>query len=100
MTAYLKILPLFALLAWNTSGQGTLLWDESVNGPLSNSPDSPTSLSPLQPGTNTLVASVQATPNGAGWGVDDDIFTFSVPSGWQVTSIQLTKDRVVWAWIG
>jgi hypothetical protein len=81
-------------------GQGTVLWDESVNGPLSNDYTQPTYLGALQAGTNSVIGSAEAVPSGMGWTVYDDSFTFAVPAGFQVNAVQLMVDRRVWAWIG
>jgi hypothetical protein len=100
MKAIIGIFTLAGAIAFSARGQGTILWDESVNGPLSNNPDAPSSLQPLTGGTNTIFAAVQATPHGTGWGVDDDLFIFIVPSGLQVTSIDFALDGIAAAWLG
>ena len=57
-----RILFLFALAATSALGQGTILWEESVNGPISNEFGEPTFFGALQDGTNSLMGSVS---NGA-----------------------------------
>jgi hypothetical protein len=96
----IQVLALALLLTANARGQGTILWDESVNGPLSNDGGNPTSLQPLAFGTNSVIGSVQLTPVGAGWGRDDDVFTFTVPTGMQVSLLAANVDRSTAAWIG
>jgi hypothetical protein len=58
-----------------------LLWDEAVDGDLSNSKLAPTSLT-LTEGENLITGTV-------GPGAEDDLFTFSVPLGLVVDSISL-----------
>jgi len=96
----LQIIGLSFLIPTVAFGQGTILWDESVNGPLSNNPGSPSLLGGLGPGSSFLYAASERIPFEFGWYVTNDFFTFSVPIGLQVTSIQLETDRPIWTWIG
>jgi len=94
------ITAIFLFFAVPLFGQGTILWDESVNGPLSNFSGSPNSLGELQVGNNYLFAGVERVPFEFGWIVTNDFFTFSIPNGFEVSSVQLTVNRPVVAWIG
>ena len=92
---------LFSAILTTTAafGQTTILWNESVNGELSFVlPATP--LGTVQVGTDSIIGSAELTPFGAGWGADDNLFTFSVPSNLQVVKVQLTVDRPIDAWIG
>jgi hypothetical protein len=100
MKIYAEIILLVLTLPCTSFGQGTVLWDESVNGPLSNDYTQPTYLGALQAGTNSVIGSAEAVPSMAGWTAYDDFFTFTVPGSFQVSAVQFTVDRRVWAWIG
>ena len=91
---------LLFLSALTLLGQGIVLWDESVNGPISNTSGMPTGLSFLQLGTNDLYATVERTPYAGGWIVTNDFFVITVPAGLEVNKIDLSSDGPVWAWIG
>lgn len=65
--------------------KATTLWDESVNGDLSNNGLTPTELGQLQPGINTLTATFFA----GGTAPDPDYFTLEVPSGLYLQNIIL-----------
>ena len=89
-----------ATLVARALGQGTILWDEAVNGPLSNDAQFPTSLQPLTLGTNSLMGAVELTPHGANWGHDEDVFIITVPADMRVGMIGASADRSTSAWIG
>src|SRR5260370_42622603 len=79
-------------------GQGTLLWDESVNGSLSTVSSIPTPLGPLSLGTNRVLGSSQAFPIPPfGWKREFDFFTFTVPNEAKISSIYLSVDGRSWA---
>lgn len=64
------------LLNFSSPAKAITLWDESINGDLSNNGLTPTELGKLQPGNNTLSATFslgQANP-------DADYFTLEVPN--------------------
>ena len=89
------------LLNVNAHGQGTILWDESVNGPLSQDFSTPTSLSPVQAGTNSIIGKTEVVPVGNNWFGSPDFFTFSVPNNLVVSALFLSIDKPnVSAWIG
>ena len=90
----------FLVIAPSAFAQGTIVWNESVNGPFSNLAPSATPIGAFQAGTNSVIGAADATPNGPNWGVNDDFFTFSIPNGLQIASVFLTVDRRTWAWIG
>ena len=83
-------------------GHGTfVLWDESVNGPLSNNANTPTSFTPLQIGINSIIGAAEVEPTGPNWFSHDDTFILTVPNGSYVSSISLAIDKPnVVAWIG
>jgi hypothetical protein len=86
----------FALVwqADRVSAQG-IIWNESVNGSLSNDGNSPTSLGSLALGSNTVIGTsevVGATSTG-------DFFTISIPES-QITSLLLNRDRQLFVLIG
>ena len=90
----------FLVIAAYALAQGTIVWNEAVNGPFSNLAPSATPIGVFQVGTNSVIGAADATPNGPNWGVNDDFFTFSIPNGLQIASVFLTVDRRTWAWIG
>ena len=82
-------------------GQGTVLWDESVNGPLSQYSSAPTVLAPLQAGTNTVIGMTEIVPTGNGWTVHPDFFTFTLPGNLSLGAVFFSVNRSnVWTWIG
>ncbi|MCU0783445.1 MAG: hypothetical protein MUF81_05225 [Verrucomicrobia bacterium] len=101
MNTFAKICLLALLLNANAFGQGTILWDESVNGPFSQFSSTPTSLSPFQFGINSVLGSVEIEPTGNNWLVHEDFFTVQVPVGFQINAVYLTIDGPqVGLWIG
>lgn len=83
-----------------TWGQGIILWDEGVDGPLSNTSANPTLLGGMSEGTNAIVGSVSVEPNGNGWTGTEDYFVFGVPLTSVVAGIFLHVDNRSVAWIG
>lgn len=81
-------------------GQGHLLWNEAMHGPLGQTFSAPTSLGTLFSGTNSILGSVEATPNEFGWILANDYFTFQVPGGLQVQTITLTVNQQILVWLG
>src|SRR5262245_43977153 len=83
-------------------GQGTfILWDESVNGELSDSGDRPTSLTPLRPGVNTLLGATEVERVGNNWLGHDEFFTIQIPTNLYISAITIQVDKPsVWTWIG
>src|SRR3990172_9050959 len=102
MKTYLTLTLTLILTATAAHGQGTfVLWDESVNGPLSENPNAPTSLAPVQFGVSSISGAKENEPTGPNWLSHEDIFLLTVPDGLYVNSISLTIDRPnVAAWIG
>jgi hypothetical protein len=88
------------LLAVMARGQGRIVWDESVNGVLGNSPAAATSLGDFGPGTNSLIGSVEAYPTEFGWSGVSDYFAFGIPTGFSVSAISLQVDQQILAWTG
>jgi hypothetical protein len=63
------------------------VWDESVNGDLSNNPLAPTSLI-FAPGSNDVIGSAGGAPGpGALAPFDQDFFTFTIPAGNKLLSL-------------
>jgi hypothetical protein len=75
-TAWLSLAP---------SASGSSLWNENLDGDLSNQGLEPTSLGRLQQGTNSL----QATFNAGDLSPDPDYFTLTVPQGLMLKEIVL-----------
>ena len=92
---------LVAALASRALGQGTILWDEPVQGAFSQDFRLPTSLSPFQAGTHSIVGTTTAEPVGNNWSVHPDFFILTVPDNLVISGIQLQIDKSnVWAWLG
>ena len=96
----MKTLLLILLSATAAFGQGTILWNEAINGPLANLAGSATPLGSFQVGTNTVIGSAEVIPTGGGWLGNNDYFTFSVPASLQVSQVNFSVDTLSWAWIG
>ena len=89
------------LSATTAFAQGTVLWDESVNGPISEDYTIPTSLSPMQMGTNSVMGLTEVVPTPPNWEGHPNTFTIEVPIGLEVRAVYLQVDKPnVWAWIG
>jgi len=74
-------------------GQGTILWDESVNGPLSHDFNNPTSINPLGPGTNSVIGAAEIVPVGNNWETFTDFFLVRVPPNSSITGVFLQIDK-------
>ena len=74
-------------------GQGTILWNEAVNGPLSLDSDNPTILPVMQFGTNSLIGAAAVERAGQVWYGYDDFFQIRIPAGTFVSSAFVTVDR-------
>ena len=97
----MKTLLLILLSATAAFGQGTILWDESVNGPLSFNYQAPTALGALSYGSNSVFGATEIEPTGPGYFVHDDYFTFTVPNNSSLTAVYIGIDKPsVWTWIG
>lgn len=100
MNRILTIALFIGLTSSTIHAQGTFLWDESVDGPLSNDSGTPTPLPVLPFGENSLrgvTEYVSAGENGALYG---DYFTFTIPSSAYVSSLILNVDKPVLVWLG
>ena len=89
-----------ALLTTRSFGQGTVLWDESVNGPISNSRFEPTSLGTFTLGTNSVLGTTDFQPSPTGGVVNPDYILLTVPSGSQISLLPFSSDRPVAVWLG
>ncbi len=89
------------LCAATVFGQGTVLWNESVNGPLSDSGSHPTLMGSLAIGTNTVLGATGIEPTGNSWLLHEDVFTFVVPNNTSLSAVYISVDKPkVGAWIG
>lgn len=84
---------ILVFLAAQAFGQVTILWDESVNGPLSQYFANPTALPQFQLGTNSVIGSTELERMGNNWVGHDDFFTIQVPGGATVSSVMVQVDR-------
>ena len=102
MRAIGKMLLLLLLLGTRAFAQGTVLWDESVNGPLSYDYTQPTQLGTLQNGSNFLLGSSEFVPTGGGPGgvVTSDFVVFTIGAGNLISSLMLQTDLPLTVWIG
>jgi hypothetical protein len=100
-TCAVVLLPLIAL-APAAIGQGTILWNEAVNGELSRTGASPTYLGALQVGTNSVLGSVEFVPTGSGPGgtLYSDFFSLTINAGASISAIQLAASAPIAIWIG
>ena len=64
--------------------QARIAWDESVNGDLSGVGTAPSVIS-LTLGSNQIIGAT----GDLGAGVDIDYFTLTIPTGWQLSSLEL-----------
>lgn len=85
----------------SSQGQGTILWDEAVNGPLSQNYEHPTILTPLQIGTNSLIGTSLTEWKSNNWFAQADYFLFQVAEKTRVSFVGATIDtpRATF-WIG
>jgi hypothetical protein len=72
------------LLAMASSVNAGVLWDESVDGPLSFNPDAPTPVT-FAIGSNIISGNV----GGIGPGLQRDYITFLIPAGQKLTTLNL-----------
>ena len=78
-------------LSFTGSLCGVTIFAEPINGELSNSGLTPT-LVTLQPGLNTILGTIGNNgQTGATDGTDGDFFTFTIISGFEVSSIETTR---------
>lgn len=78
---------LILALVLSNPATATTVWDESVNGDLSNNPLAPTTLT-LAPGSNDVVGQAGGPPGpGALAPFDQDFFTFTIPAGYELRSL-------------
>jgi hypothetical protein len=100
LRSWIITLFVLALLAGSASGQGTTIWDESVNGPLSNDYTQPTAFGTFPMGTDSVIGSTQFVQTGNNGAVYGDYFTFVISQSSEITGINLTVDNPVLVWIG
>jgi hypothetical protein len=86
-----KCAALALALVVSVSASAATVWKESVNGDLSNNPLAPTILT-LAPGSNDVIGKAGGPPgSGALAPFDQDFFTFTVPNGYELTSLDAVK---------
>jgi hypothetical protein len=100
MKTYIAITLSGILAVRLASGQGTIIWDESVNGPLSNDGSNPSLLGVLPSGTGSILGATQSQPVGNNWVVYSDFFNLTVPGGSLVSALTFASDRPVALWVG
>ena len=101
MKTCVRILIAITLTTTAAFSQTTILWNESVNGELSQDYSTATSLGILNIGTNVIIGETENEPVSGGWLSYSDYFTFIVPNGYDVTGLYIQIDKPnVWAWIG
>ena len=101
MKTYMVVLCALAIEACDVYGQTTVLWNESVNGEMSQNFDYPTQLGNLQIGNNIIIGATECVPYGNNWGEYPDIFIFNVPDGYYIDEVYVQVDLPnIWAWIG
>ncbi len=76
------------IAAFTAASASAQLWDEAIDGDLSNDTLTPTDVNPLSVGSNVITGTV-GDPSGAGEFVDS--FTFTVGSGLSVEAINLVS---------
>jgi hypothetical protein len=82
-----RIIAFLAALALPLGTVQALTWDESISGDLSGNGAAPTLLGTLSSGDN-LITGTMGSLNGTG-PLDADIWNFSVPTGYDLTGINL-----------
>lgn len=83
-----------ACLTTAALGQSRILWNESVDGPLSINYTAPTLLGSLQLGTNQVIGITELLPNGTGgWLGLYDYFTYSILPTHSLTGAFLNTDN-------
>lgn len=90
------------LISNKVFGASQILWDESVNGDLSDYYYSPSILPSLVQGSNYIIGSVVILPTPYGADSYPDNFNLTVPAGFQIKQIILSSDtpNALWIWIG
>jgi len=79
--------------------QGRVVWDESLNGPLSNESALPTMLGLWEIGTNTIQGISENQPVESSWISFGDHFVFNLPAHLRLTRLYLSIDNqrsIVW----
>ena len=75
------------LLLFPHRATAATVWDESVNGDLSNDPLLPTTLT-LAPGPNDVIGQAGGAPGPDALApFDQDFFTFTIPAGYELRSL-------------
>src|SRR5258707_7787041 len=101
MNIITRISAILVLFAINAPGQGTIVWNESVNGSFSHDFTSPTTLPALVAGTNTIIGATELQPTPPNYAGYPDYFLIKIPTGTSVSGVFLQIDKPnVWTWIG
>jgi hypothetical protein len=101
MKKYILILLCLLTNSQACLAQGYIVWNESLNGPISGDYTVPTYMGQWQEGINTIIGETENEPTGSSWYVHGDYFRFIIPPSFQITSAFLTIDNQrTSAWIG
>ena len=101
MKTILRAIFLTATVGSCAFGQSLVIWNESVDGPLSNDSSFPTPLVVLQPGTNSVLGMTENEPATGNHIVYPDLFVIQVPDNSAMTALYLELDKPnLWNWIG
>jgi hypothetical protein len=77
------------ILAFGSNSRATVIWNQSINGPLSELPSAPTPFT-LSEGTNSIIA-VVGGGNGTESGVDQNWVNINIPTGLQLSELVLAS---------
>ena len=81
-------------------GQGNILWNEAVNGPLSNSYQIPTPLPSMVSGSNIVLGTTESVPVGGNWLAYDDFILLTIPDDTYVSRFHVSFDHPIAIWLG
>jgi len=81
----LIVLPISIALLWVSPSHASTLWDESIDGDLSNDELAPTDLPALDLGSNLIFGSIGLSSSSD----DGDTARFTVPTGWILSQVVL-----------
>lgn len=96
------LLAILICIAFNNHLWGSVIYNESINGPASNDYHNPTQLGTLSLGLSTINGSVLQNYLGNGnYRTFTDFYTFSVPIGEAVSRLSITDNgQSQWVWLG
>ena len=101
MKMYLAIIGSLAYFSASAFGQTTILWNESVNGEISQDFSFPTWLGSLNIGTNSIMGATEVERIGNNWFGQGEYFTYIVPADYEVSGLYIQIDNInIGTWIG